>query len=102
MGMTIAEKILASKSGRSSVTAGEIVDAYPDIVMSHTATWRSVAVMEKLGATKLFDPDRIALEFEADFRAATNPSDDLVRSTARAGSATGTSSARSRWASARI
>jgi len=61
MGMTIAEKILARKSGKSAVTPGEIVDAYPDLVMSHTATWRSVSVMEKIGATKLYDPDRIAV-----------------------------------------
>jgi 3-isopropylmalate/(R)-2-methylmalate dehydratase large subunit len=61
MGMTIAEKILASKSGHASVTPGQIVDAYPDLVMSHTATWRSVSVMEKAGATKLYDPDRIAI-----------------------------------------
>ena len=61
MGMTIAEKILARKAGLSSVTPGQIVDAYPDLVMSHTATWRSVTVMEKVGATKLYDPDRIAV-----------------------------------------
>src|SRR5436305_8396006 len=61
MGMTIAEKILAEKSGLPAVTPGQIVDAYPDLVMSHTATWRSVSVMEKVGATKLFDPDRIAI-----------------------------------------
>jgi homoaconitate hydratase family protein len=61
MGMTIGEKILAKKSGLSTVTPGQIVDAYPDLVMSHTATWRSVSVMEKVGATKLYDPDRIAV-----------------------------------------
>jgi len=61
MGMTIAEKILANKSGLPSVRPGQIVDAYPDLVMSHTATWRSVSVMEKVGATKLYDPDRIAV-----------------------------------------
>ncbi|MBI2150213.1 MAG: 3-isopropylmalate dehydratase large subunit [Acidobacteria bacterium] len=61
MGMTIAEKILAKKSGLSSVAPGQIVDAYPDLVMSHTATWRSVSVMEKVGATRLYDPDRIAV-----------------------------------------
>jgi 3-isopropylmalate/(R)-2-methylmalate dehydratase large subunit len=59
--MTIAEKILAAKSGRSSVAPGEIVEAYPDLVMSHTATWRSVSVMERIGATKLYDPDRLAI-----------------------------------------
>src|SRR5438876_11530226 len=61
MGMTIAEKILAKKSGLASVIPGQLVDAYPDLVMSHTATWRSVSAMEKAGATKLFDPDRIAV-----------------------------------------
>lgn len=58
---TIAEKILAAKSGKSTVTPGEIVEAYPDLVMSHTATWRSVSVMNKVGATKLYDPDRLAV-----------------------------------------
>src|SRR5438067_12765373 len=60
-GRTIAEKILAAKSGRASVSPGEIVEAYPDLVMSHTATWRSVSVMQKVGATKLYDPDRLAI-----------------------------------------
>jgi 3-isopropylmalate/(R)-2-methylmalate dehydratase large subunit len=59
--MTIAEKILADKSGLASVRPGEIVDARPDLVMSHTATWRSVSVMEKVGATTLYDPTRIAI-----------------------------------------
>jgi homoaconitate hydratase family protein len=61
MGMTIAEKILAKKSGLPAVIPGQIVDAYPDLVMSHTATWRSVSVMEKVGATRLYDADRIAV-----------------------------------------
>ncbi len=60
-GHTIAEKILAAKSRKSSVAPGEIVEAYPDLVMSHTATWRSVSVMEKVGATKLYDPARLAV-----------------------------------------
>ncbi len=61
MGKTIAEKILAAKSGKSSVAPGEIVDAYPDLVMSHTATWRSASVMKRIGATKLYDPNRLAI-----------------------------------------
>jgi 3-isopropylmalate/(R)-2-methylmalate dehydratase large subunit len=61
MGLTIAQKILARKSGAARVSPGEIVDAYPDVVMSHTATWRSVSVMQRIGATKLFDPDRLAI-----------------------------------------
>jgi len=61
MGMTIAQKILAAKSRQSFVAPGEIVDAYPDLVMSHSATWRSISVMNRIGATKLFDPERLAI-----------------------------------------
>jgi homoaconitate hydratase family protein len=79
MGMTIAEKILARKSGLAAVTPGQIVDAYPDLVMSHTATWRSVTVMEKVGATKLYDPDRIAvvLDHIAPAKSEKNAADHL-------------------------
>ncbi len=59
--MTIAEKILAAKSSRTAVAPGEIVEAFPDLVMSHTATWRSVSVMKRIGATKIFDPNRLAI-----------------------------------------
>lgn len=59
--MTIAEKILSAKSGKPAVAPGEIVEAYPDLVMSHTATWRSASVMKRIGATKLYDPDRLAI-----------------------------------------
>ncbi len=37
------------------------MDAYPDLVMSHTATWRSASVMSRIGATKLYDPERLAI-----------------------------------------
>src|SRR6185312_3076977 len=60
-GMTIAEKILAKKCGKESVAPGEIVEAYPDLVMSHTATWRSASVMQRVGATRLYDPSRLAI-----------------------------------------
>lgn len=61
MSKTIAEKILAKKAGLASVSPGQIVDAFPDLVMSHTATWRSVSVMKKIGAKKLYDPKRLAI-----------------------------------------
>jgi homoaconitate hydratase family protein len=61
MSQTIAEKILAKKAGVAKVSPGQIVDAYPDLVMSHTATWRSVSVMKKIGAKKLYDPKRLAI-----------------------------------------
>ena len=35
-------------------TPGKIVDAYPDLVMSHTATWRSASVLQHIGAFDTF------------------------------------------------
>jgi len=87
LGFTIAEKILAAKSGKTSVRPGEIVDAYPDLVMSHTATWRSVSVMEKVGAAKLYDPGRLAvvLDHIAPAKTEKNATDQQVsRNFARA------------------
>src|SRR5690242_5562354 len=80
MGQTIAQKILAAKSGRTTVNPGEIVEAYPDLVMSHTATWRSVSVMNKVGATKLYDPGRIAvvLDHIAPAKSEKNAADHLT------------------------
>jgi len=58
---TIAEKVLVCAAGVDRVEPGVIVDAFPDLVMSHTATWRSVDVMRQLGADRLYDPSRIAI-----------------------------------------
>jgi 3-isopropylmalate/(R)-2-methylmalate dehydratase large subunit len=40
---------------------GEILDVYPDLVMSHSASWRCIRALERLGSDALFDPDRIAM-----------------------------------------
>ena len=61
MGKTFAEKALARAAGLSEVSPGEIVDAYPDLYMSHMASWRCIRTMEKLGTDKLYDVDRIAM-----------------------------------------
>ena len=61
MGMTLAEKILANKSGKNEVVPGEIVDVYPDTVMSHYATYRAVNVLKEIGVDNLYNPDRIVI-----------------------------------------
>ena len=58
---TFAEKALARATGVSDVSPGQIVDVYPDLYMSNTATWRSIHTLEKLGTEELYDPDRIAM-----------------------------------------
>ncbi len=61
MAKTFAEKVLARAAGLAEVAPGRIVDVYPDLYMSHMASWRCIRTMEKLGTDKLYDRDRIAM-----------------------------------------
>ena len=61
MGKTFAQKLLARASGLAEVEPGEVVDAYPDLVMSHAASWRCIKTLERLGTDKLFDAGQIAM-----------------------------------------
>lgn len=60
MGMTITEKILASHAGRDYVEPGEIVDARLDLVLANDITAPlSLEEFEKVGAAKVFDPEKV-------------------------------------------
>ncbi len=62
MGMTIAEKILASRAGRDSVVPGELLFAKLDLIMGTDVTVPlSVSVFNAIGAARVFDPSKIAL-----------------------------------------
>ena len=61
MGKTFAEKVMARAAGVAEARPGEIVDVYPDLYMSHMASWRCIRTMEKLGTDQIYDPDRIAM-----------------------------------------
>jgi homoaconitate hydratase family protein len=61
MAETFAQKVLARAAGASRVEPGEIVDVRPDLYMSHSASWRCIRALERLGTDRLFDPDRIAM-----------------------------------------
>lgn len=61
MGKTFAETALARAAGLSEVVPGQITDVYPDLYMSHMASWRCIRTMEKLGTDRIYDPDRIAM-----------------------------------------
>ncbi len=61
MGKTIAEKILGSHAGKA-VSAGEIVIADLDFLMSHDANRPlSIQVFQEMGGKKPFDPKKFAL-----------------------------------------
>ena len=60
--MTITEKILAAHSDRELVQPGELLDVRVDVIMGHDlSTPLAIHEMEKIGADKVFDPDKIIL-----------------------------------------
>jgi 3-isopropylmalate/(R)-2-methylmalate dehydratase large subunit len=60
--MTIAEKILAAHAGVPAVQPGELHFARLDLVMgTDITTALSAEVFAKMGAQRVFDPDKIAL-----------------------------------------
>jgi 3-isopropylmalate/(R)-2-methylmalate dehydratase large subunit len=60
--MTLSEKIIAAHCGRDSVKAGDLVMARVDMVLGTDVTVPlSVKVFREMGATKVFDPAKIAL-----------------------------------------
>jgi len=61
MGATLAEKVLAEKSGTDEVAPGDIVEAVPDIYMSHVASWRCIDTLARLGTDHIEHPERIAM-----------------------------------------
>ncbi len=65
MSMTMAEKILAKSAGKKESEAGEIVMANIDVAMTHDLTGPlSVESFEKIGASKVWDPEKIVIVFD--------------------------------------
>jgi len=60
-GKTFAQKAIERASAVTDLVPGQIVDAYPDLYMSHTASWRCIRTLEKMGVERLFDVDRVAM-----------------------------------------
>lgn len=60
-GKTFAQKAIERASAVTDLAPGQIVDAYPDLYMSHTASWRCIRTLEKMGVERLFDVDRVAM-----------------------------------------
>jgi 3-isopropylmalate/(R)-2-methylmalate dehydratase large subunit len=60
--MTISEKILAEHAGKKEVSPGDLIQVRVDLVMANDIT-APIAVREfrNLGASRLFDPERVVL-----------------------------------------
>lgn len=63
-GKTLAQKVLERTSGRSGLKPGEIVEATPDFSYSHDYAAWAIDAFEKMGATRVQRPDRIAVCFD--------------------------------------
>lgn len=61
---TLAEKILAKKSGQKEVHAGQIVSGKVDVAMSHENGRMVKLSFEKIGVKKVWDPDKIMIIFD--------------------------------------
>lgn len=64
MGYTFAEKVLARAAGLPSVTAGQIVDARPDVILSHDNTAPIYQTFKKLGLKRVKDPEKLAITLD--------------------------------------
>ena len=61
MGKTFAEKILATKAGLPDVVPGQIVEATPDLAMSHDNTAAIKKIFGKLGLARVKEPERFVV-----------------------------------------
>ena len=64
MGKTFAEKILAFKSGKKSVIAGEIVTVSPDVVLSHDNTAAISKKFKQIGVKKVKHSEKIVIPLD--------------------------------------
>ncbi|MCA1819189.1 MAG: hypothetical protein LC620_03925, partial [Halobacteriales archaeon] len=62
--MTLPQKILALKAGATTVTVGEVVDCRVDVAMAHEALAQLVKPFKEMGATKVWDPNRIVVPID--------------------------------------
>ncbi len=64
MGYTFAEKALARAARLPYTVAGQIVDAQPDVAMSHDNTAAIYQTFKKLGVSKVKYPERLAITLD--------------------------------------
>lgn len=61
---TIAEKILALKSGHEEVRPGMVVDAKVDVAMAHEALAQLVKPFKEMGATRVWDKNKVVVPID--------------------------------------
>jgi len=61
MGRTFAEKALARAAGLPQAEAGQVVDARPDLILSHDNTAAIAKIFRSIGVERVADPGRLAV-----------------------------------------
>lgn len=64
MGKTFAEKALARAAGLTETVAGQVVDARPDIVLSHDNTAAIAKIFRSIGLERVAIPERMAITLD--------------------------------------
>ena len=64
MGYTFAEKALARAAGLEHAVAGQIVDARPDVALSHDNTAAIAKLFRSLGYGRVLHPERLAIALD--------------------------------------
>ncbi len=63
-GATLVEKVLARASGQETVTPGEIVEGSVDLAMMHEQGAQTVGPFHEMGATSVWDPERVVIAID--------------------------------------
>jgi 3-isopropylmalate/(R)-2-methylmalate dehydratase large subunit len=64
VGHTFAEKALAYNAGLTSVQAGQVIDVFPDLVLSHDNTAAVVRIFREIGVARVKHPERLAVTLD--------------------------------------
>ena len=64
MGHTFAEKALARAAGLESSIAGQVVDARPDVVLSHDNTAAIAKIFRSIGLERVVIPEKMAITLD--------------------------------------
>lgn len=61
---TLAEKILALKSGQKEVSPGMVIDAKVDVAMAHEALAQLVKPFKEMGASRVWDTNKVVVPID--------------------------------------
>lgn len=64
MGYTFAEKALARAAGLSHTIAGQVIDAKPDVALSHDNTAAIARIFKAIGLDRVAIPDRLCVTLD--------------------------------------